>query len=522
MLLLTVTSSFAQSAKYYRVQIFTDDTGLMRLSSQGIGFDHGEYNKGHWFISDFSEHELDVIKHNGYQYKILISDVSSYYVKRNNIPEAEPLTQMPVTCKAYAAPKNFTFGSMGGFYTYKEMLAVLDSMHLKFPELITKRKLVSPILRTAQGRPLYYVKISDRPNQDEDEPKILYTALHHAREPESLSQLIFFMWYILENYDRNDFVKSIVDSTEMYFIPCVNPDGYIYNQKTNPLGGGLWRKNRSNIGKGFFGVDLNRNYGYMWGYDNNGSSPYRYDDSYRGPYAFSEAETQMVRDFCTTHSFFFSLNHHTFANALIYPYSYELNELTPDSILFKRYARQLAKCNSFVTGTSNQTLGYLANGDSDDWMYGEQTAKQKMFAFTAETGNSFDGFWPRKSRIIPIARWNLEMNLDAACFTKESAYKNTIATKVVDNTIFNRPDFLQAAPNPCNGYTYITYNLKAIDNNLQLQIFNTSGVRVKSIRLDTTQTKIFVNTSDLKAGVYFYFITDGKNHSAISKLVIVK
>src|SRR5690606_2209606 len=115
--------------------------------------------------------------------------------------------------------------------------------------------------------------ISDQPDVDQDEPEVLYDALHHAREPASLSQLIFYMWYLLENYGTNDEVTYLVDSTEMYFVPCVNPDGYVYNWNNHPTGGGMWRKNRRVNGNGTFGVDLNRNYGHEWGYNNTGSSP---------------------------------------------------------------------------------------------------------------------------------------------------------------------------------------------------------------------------------------------------------
>src|SRR6478672_9514743 len=87
--LLFVTNTFAQNQKYYRVQIFSDDAGLQHLAIAGIGFDHGEYNKGHWFISDFSERELNIIRHSGYSYKVLIDDVATYYVERNKIPETE-------------------------------------------------------------------------------------------------------------------------------------------------------------------------------------------------------------------------------------------------------------------------------------------------------------------------------------------------------------------------------------------------------------------------------------------------
>ena len=115
------------------------------------------------------------------------------------------------------------------------------------------------------------MKISDNPNTDEPEPEVLYTALHHAREPESLSQLIYYMWYVLENYATDPEVQALVDNTEMYFAPCINPDGYLYNEQTDPNGGGLWRKNRRDNLDGEFGVDLNRNYDFSWGYDDTGS-----------------------------------------------------------------------------------------------------------------------------------------------------------------------------------------------------------------------------------------------------------
>ena len=106
------------------------------------------------------------------------------------------------------------------------------------------------------------VKISDNPNVDEDEPQILYTALHHAK-PGSMQQLIFFMWYLLENYDSNDSIKQIIDHSELYFVPCVNRRIHL-QQTSEPSGGGMWRKNRRDN----HGVDNNRNYSYI---DENGN-----------------------------------------------------------------------------------------------------------------------------------------------------------------------------------------------------------------------------------------------------------
>ncbi|MBK6995998.1 MAG: hypothetical protein IPH31_14140 [Lewinellaceae bacterium] len=66
----------------------------------------------------------------------------------------------------------------------------------------------------------------------------------------------------------------------------------------------FWRKNLRDNGDGTFGVDLNRNYGYFWGNDDNGSSPNPNSQTYRGPEPFSEPETRTMRDFVQAHDFF--------------------------------------------------------------------------------------------------------------------------------------------------------------------------------------------------------------------------
>lgn len=72
---------------------------------------------------------------------------------------------------------------MGGYFTYNQMLQILDSMALLFPNLITLKKSASNTLSSREGRTVYYVKISDNPNVDEaGEPMVLYSAVHHARD----------------------------------------------------------------------------------------------------------------------------------------------------------------------------------------------------------------------------------------------------------------------------------------------------------------------------------------------------
>ncbi|RYD96872.1 MAG: T9SS type A sorting domain-containing protein [Sphingobacteriales bacterium] len=413
-LLLFIFSAKAQE-QHHRIKVFTGIDGLQLMSEKGIAMDHGIVKKGYYFISDFSDSELAALRTLDLPYEIQIENIAEFYAARNKDKTAErPVDEKGcLNCMDYATPVNFTTGSMGGFYTYNELLGILDSMRVKYPGLISMKQAVGNT-NSIEGRSIYYVRISNNPDVDQnDKPEVLYTALHHAREAQSLSQLVFYMWYLLEQYGADTDVTHLLNNRELYFVPCVNPDGYIYNQATNPGGGGMWRKNRRDNGNSY-GVDLNRNYNSYWGYDNTGSSPQGNSETYRGTAAFSENETQAIRDFCNSRKFVLALNAHTFSNLLIYPYSHIPDLLTPDSATFSYLAHEMSLCSGFNTGTPNQTVGYSTNGDSDGWMYDEQASKAKIFALTPEAGSLSDGFWPMPSRIIPIAKNTLQQNLYAA------------------------------------------------------------------------------------------------------------
>lgn len=411
-------SLYAQNGAYSRVRVYTDDTGLQRMRNAGITTDHGEYKRGCCFTTDFSAAELQKIIAMGFTYEMLIPDVQQAYTEQNSEARTTgPASTQAVNCNTapdFPTPSNFVLGSMGGFFTLNEIYWHLDNMATLYPNLVKPRAVADSNMTTREGRYLYWVKISDNPNVDEAEPEMLYTALHHAREPAGASQLIMYMYYLLENYNTDPEIHYLLDNTELYFMPCVNPDGYVYNETTNPNGGGMWRKNRRDNLDGTHGVDLNRNYGLDWGYDNTGSSPNTNDDTYRGDVPSSEPETQIVENFCAAHNFRIAINYHTYSNVLVQPYSYDVNVFNPDSALFDSWGRILTIENGYAYGTAIQTVGYTANGDSDDWMYGDVSTKPKIIAMTPEAGDQADGFWPAQNRIIPICKVNMPMVLNAA------------------------------------------------------------------------------------------------------------
>ncbi|MES2702651.1 MAG: M14 family zinc carboxypeptidase [Bacteroidota bacterium] len=416
-LLLSTGSLSAQKKETYsRAKIYLDPTGhtINDLSALGLAVDHGDHKKNTYFTSDFSSAEIARARKAGFKVDIVIADVSKHYRDQNKKKAHEKTTALSCDNPAYDVPSHFHLGSYAGFFTYAEMVQIVDSMRLLYPGLISAKQPIGTYL-TIEGRPIYWIRISNNPTVDQPgKPQALFTAVHHAREPGSMAAVIYTLWYMLEHYATDARIKTIIDNTELYFVPCLNPDGYLYNEFSDPGGGGLWRKNRRNNGGGEYGVDLNRNYGHMWAYDDVGSSPAPFSETYRGTAAFSEPETQAIKWFTENHNFKFTMNYHSYHNDILYPWSYIPSFQTVDSNVFFNYGEFLTEYNDYRFGTCDQVLGYITNGDSNDWMYGETTAHSKIFAFTPEVGSSDNGFWPPVSQIIPDCQNSLIPNINVA------------------------------------------------------------------------------------------------------------
>lgn len=327
--------------------------------------------------------ELKLLQSKRHQTEVVHPSLSKFY--RNRISAKENLT-------------------MGGYMTLAEINDYLDSLIVDHPNLVSAKQHIG---YTLEGRDTWAIKISDNPNVDEDETEVLYYAATHAREVITPLVLIHFIDYLTDNYESLPDVKSLVDERELYFVLAVNPDGYYHNEVIEPFGGGMWRKNMRPMGVDT-GVDLNRNYDYMWGYDDYGSSPNPGGTTYRGPSAFSEPESQNMRDFIESRNFIITVNYHAYGNLVIWPWGYDYL-YCPDEGLFSQIGDSIVAFNSYDPGPL-WTL-YTVNGGSDDWAYAEQTTKNKCLALCLEVGDAYDQFWPAPSRIPTLVEENLQPNL---------------------------------------------------------------------------------------------------------------
>lgn len=293
-------------------------------------------------------------------------------------------------------------GLNGAYHTYKELEADLLALQQKYPAIAK----VFVLGESLEGRHIYALKISDNVEREEAQAQVLILGCHHARE--WISVEVPFLWgkYLAENYASNPEVKRLVDRSEVWIVPLVNPDGLEYTIHAYRY----WRKNRRDNGGGRFGVDLNRNYEYKWGLDAVGSSADPSSAIYRGAAPFSEPETRAVRDLFLKKDFRALVSYHSFSQVILYPWSYtdlpsdrdaELRDIAVEmSDRIKAVNGRLYK-----PGQSGKDL-YLSNGDTTDWTFG----LSGIPSYTIELppiDELLGGFFNREEDIAPIFQENL-------------------------------------------------------------------------------------------------------------------
>jgi hypothetical protein len=247
--------------------------------------------------------------------------------------------------------------------------------------------------RTYQGRELIALKLTQgaRDVPDGSRPAVLYSSNQHAREWISLEVNRRLLHHFIARWRANDkAIKDLLKTTELWFVISANPDGYQYTFDVERL----WRKNlRDNNGDGQIGVgdgvDPNRNFAEHWGYDNEGSSPDTADETYRGPRAGSEPETQAMAGLINRVKPKFQSNLHSFGQWLLYPQGWQVGTLDADYPIYAALGGldgARSAIPGFNPGQSADTL-YVTNGETTD--YADTSAG--TVAYTPELGEGIPG-----------------------------------------------------------------------------------------------------------------------------------
>ncbi len=373
--------------------------------------------KERFVAADLGQAGLDLLMEREGRVFAVVSRMEMASLASKGIPFSHVTYGFPPFAAAQAAGEG---GINGAYHSYFELEGDVGRLQAEYPHLLR----VVEVGESLEGRKIRALKISDNPSFNEDEAAVFVLGCHHAREWISVEVPYLFGEYLLENYDSDPRVRDLVDRSEIWIVPLINPDGLEYSIHVYRY----WRKNRRANADGTYGVDLNRNYGFQWGYDDIGSSPVPASGVYRGPAPFSEPESAAIRDLFLQHQPQALVTFHSYSQLIIYPWGYT-DEPTPADAVLESIAGTMSRLMAEVRGTvyaygqAGASL-YLTNGDTTDWSFGVSGIP----SFTIELPPADiqgGGFFNAESEIEGIFLENLPALLHLA----EYAVENFQATR---------------------------------------------------------------------------------------------
>ena len=173
-------------------------------------------------------------------------------------------------------------------------------------------------------------------------PVVMYQAAQHAREWIAVETNRRLFQYVLDHKsDQSSGIPQILATTELWFTPVVNPDGYDYTFVSEATR--LWRKSlRDNNGDGLIttgdGVDPNRNWPTNWRFDPEGASDNPASETYRGPSPSSEPEVTAYRALMNRLKAKFMIDYHSFGELILYPEGWQVETKSTDDPLLEALA----------------------------------------------------------------------------------------------------------------------------------------------------------------------------------------
>jgi len=328
------------------------------------------------------------------------------------------------------------------YHTFPETESFLQNIASNYTSITS----LYSIGTTYEGRNIWCIEISDNPGVDESEPGVFFMGLHHAREWPSLEICLYIVDNLTSNYGSDADITNMVNNRRIWIVPCVNPDGYVYDHDQ----GHDWRKNRRYFPQwGTYGVDLNRNYGGTsngniwgsWGSIGDGSVSNNPSNSlFNGPMAFSENESKAIREMFLNDDICSTITWHTHGELVLWPWGYDISQHTPDDTYMSSVGIEIA---SRITGqygsgtyTPEQSAGlYPTTGDTTDWAYGYSYYElgRSTFAYTIEACTSFH---PSSSVLAQVTA----ENYDGAFYLLEEAQNiSNIVPQVLPPLINDMP-----------------------------------------------------------------------------------
>jgi carboxypeptidase D len=270
------------------------------------------------------------------------------------------------------------------YHNYGALTSFMEDIATRYPSIT---RLFS-IGKSVQSRELWGIEISDNIDKSEAEPQFQYIANMHGDEVVGREMSLYLIELLCSKYGVDDRITKLVNDTDIYIIPSMNPDGYERRQ----------RGNANN-------VDLNRNFPDQFTSPSNTKTG-------------KQPEVQAVMTFVEQHHFVLGANFHGGAVVANYPYDGNSNyrsgayASTPDDSVYKFTAstysnkhRTMHNSWEFSGGITNGAEWYVLYGGMQDWNY---VYNQGSFHITIELS---DDKWPSASSLATFWDDNREAML---------------------------------------------------------------------------------------------------------------
>jgi carboxypeptidase D len=275
---------------------------------------------------------------------------------------------------------------LGLYHNYSSLsseLAALAGAHPEICRLYTLGKSV-------QDRELWAMLITDNPNDEEDEPEFKYVSTMHGDEPLGTEMCLYLITMLLNEYGTETEITDLIDTTAIWIIPLMNPDGLELGQRYNANG-----------------FDLNRSFP---------AYPYDFTDNIFDGGALGDAglpvEVRNITRWTAMNSFVLSANFHTGALLVNYPYDDDgmgsVDSPTPDDLLFEDISRRYSVHNIpmwnspyYVDGITNGAAWYSITGGMQDWNYryvGCNEVTIELSNIGIPPANQIPNFWADNSQ----------------------------------------------------------------------------------------------------------------------------